>query len=218
MRVRVKICGIRKAGDAATAVRAGADALGFVFSPSPRRIAIVEARAVALEVPPFVATVAVLWNPVPQELAEVLRDFGPDVVQCEPEGFGREAAGARTGFLAVLHDGPDVLAQARALPRDAAVLLEAPGHGGRGVSADWGRAATVARERTLVLAGGLTPENVGDAIRAVRPYAVDVSSGVESSAGVKDPVRIARFLAEVRHAGDALDDGGGATWSRILGC
>jgi phosphoribosylanthranilate isomerase len=97
------------------------------------------------------------------------------------------------------------------------VLLEAPGRGGRGVPADWARAAAVARERTLVLAGGLTPENVGDAIRTVRPYAVDVSSGVESSAGVKDPARIARFVEEVRRAGEGLD-GGDATWSRVLGC
>jgi len=217
MRVRVKICGVRRAADVEAAVRCGADAIGFVFSPSPRHVAVHEAPALMALVPPFVTTVAVLWSPVPRELALVLEQVRPDAVQCEPDGFGRAAAGPRTRFLAVLHDGPDVLTEARALPRDAAVLLEAPGRGGRGVAPDWGRAAAVARERRLILAGGLTPENVGDAIRAVRPFAVDVSSGVESSPGIKDPARIARFIEAVARAGDTLERGG-ATWSSVLGC
>lgn len=215
--MRVKICGIRHAADAEAAVRSGADAVGFVLSTSPRRVSILEARALAAEVPPFVATVAVLSNPRPRELSEVLDDLRPDVVQCEPGHFDRPAGGARAGFLAVLHDGPELLAQARALPQGAAVLLEAPGRGGRGVAPDWARAASLARERTLVLAGGLTPENVGDAIRAVQPFAVDVSSGVESSPGTKDPARIARFIDAVHRAADGTD-GGGVSWSSVLGC
>jgi phosphoribosylanthranilate isomerase len=217
MRVRVKICGLRTAEAVTAAVRCGADALGFVFSTSPRRIAIPDARALAAEIPPFVARVAVLWNPDAQGVLRVCESFGPDVVQCEPDRHGAAPHLGRAAFLAVLHDGPDVAVHAHALPAGGAVLLDSAGQGGRGVAPDWRRAAAIARTRPLVLAGGLTPENVGGAIRTVCPYAVDVSSGVESSPGVKDPALIERFIEAVRRAGDATD-GGGVTWSSVLGC
>lgn len=217
MRVRVKICGLRTPEAVAAAVRSGADALGFVFSASPRRIAVPDARALAAEIPPFVARVAVLWNPDAEEVSRVCDTFLPDVVQCEPGDYGAAPHAGGAAFLAVLHDGPDVAARARALPAGAAVLLEAAGRGGRGVAPDWSRAAAIARTRPLVLAGGLTPANVGDAIRTVRPYAVDVSSGVESSPGVKDPGLIERFIEAVSRAGDTAN-GGGVTWSNVLGC
>jgi phosphoribosylanthranilate isomerase len=142
-------------------------------------------------------------------------------VQAEPgpcvTAAAIEACGAR--FLPVLHDGPALLrrrlpagigASARAAAGAAgdfgAVLLEARGRGGRGVAPDWARAARLARRVRLVLAGGLTPENVGAAIRRVRPYAVDVSSGVERAPGVKDTRLIRLFIAAVRSAALAIED------------
>ncbi len=214
----MKICGVREPDAVAAAVRAGADAVGFVFAPSPRRVGFAEARALAEEVPPLVARVAVLWKPLAKEVAEVLDAFQPDVLQCEPDPAGHPPPGARTGFLAVLHDGPDVLAEARALPPGTTVLLESAGRGGRGAAPDRTRAAALARERPVVLAGGLTPDNVAEAIHAVRPWGVDVSSGVESDPGRKDPRLIERFLEAVRRAGDGADGGGSGTWTPVLGC
>ena len=214
----MKICGVRDPDAIAAAVWGGADAVGFVFAPSPRRVTIGEARSLAERVPPLVARVAVLWRPLPEEVTEVLEGFAPDVLQCEPDHRGRPPRGARTGFLAVLHDGPDVLAQARTLPRDATVLLDASGRGGRGAPPDRTRAAALARERPLVLAGGLTPDNVAEVIGEVRPWAVDVSSGVESSPGRKDPDLIERFLEAVRRADGDRVAGRSGTWTTVLGC
>jgi phosphoribosylanthranilate isomerase len=104
----------------------------------------------------------------------------------------------------VVHDGDDLLA--RLPPGAGTLLLEAPGRGGRGVAPDWGRAAILAGRVRLVLAGGLTPENVGEAIRRVRPYGVDVASGVESAPGVKDRARMFRFVAAVRRAEADLEE------------
>jgi phosphoribosylanthranilate isomerase len=107
-------------------------------------------------------------------------------------------------MLPVFHDGPDVESQVdfflQSIGRRSAVLLEASGRGGRGVAPDWNRAAIMANRLRLVLAGGLTTDNVGDAIQQVQPYAVDVSSGVESSTGIKDSARIAEFVRSVREA------------------
>ena len=134
----------------------------------------------------------------------VLSVFRADVVQCEPSDEARTtaaAAGAR--FLPVLHDGPDLDRQLAAVdPRSAgpAAILEAAGKGGRGVRPNWERAAELAREFPLVLAGGLAPGNVADAIASVRPFGVDVSSGVEEARGRKDPVRIAAFVEAARSA------------------
>jgi phosphoribosylanthranilate isomerase len=214
----VKICGVREPDAIAAAVRGGADAVGFVFAPSPRRVTIAEARALAEQVPPFVARVAVLWRPLAQEVTEVLEGFAPDVLQCEPDHRGRPPRGARAGFLAVLHDGPDVLAQARVLPPGATVLIDSAGRGGRGAPPDRARAAALARERPLVLAGGLTPDNVAEVIHEVRPWAVDVSSGVETSPGRKDPALIERFLEAVRRADGDRAEGRSGTWATVLGC
>ena len=137
-------------------------------------------------------------TPIFDAARAAIEAIGPDLVQAEPSDDLERALDGRARLLPVLHDGPDLLTH---LPVGAAtVLLEAEGRGGRGVSPDRARAAALARRVRLVLAGGLTPENVGAAIAAVRPYAVDVSSGVESSPGVKDPRRIAAFIAAVRRA------------------
>ncbi len=204
-RVRVKICGVTTEAAVDAAIAAGADAIGFVLAAdSPRRLDLAAARRLMMRVPPFVARVAVLRHPSAAEARAAIETLRPDLLQAEPsEEMSREIdagapPGERARLLLVLHDGPDLLER---LPIDApAVLLEAAGRGGRGVAPDTTRAAAMARRVRLVLAGGLTPENVGAAIAAVRPFAVDVSSGVESSPGVKDPRRIAAFIAAVRRA------------------
>jgi phosphoribosylanthranilate isomerase len=193
VRVRVKICGITTREALLAAVDAGADAVGFVFADSPRRIEPGAARELAAGLSPFVTTVAVFRHPDPREVQEIVRLLRPGVVQCEPAAGLVEALGPGVRFLPVLHDGDGVEAQAAAVQADT-VLLEAAGRGGRGVAPDRERAARLAARMRLVLAGGLTAENVGDAIRGVRPFAVDVSSGVERAPGLKDPDMIRRFL------------------------
>jgi len=211
VRTRIKICGVRTPGAVRAAVDAGADAVGFVFAESPRRISPEEATRLAARLPPFVSRVAVFRHPDARELADALRRFPADLVQAEP---GPALAAARVGgarWLPVLHDGPELLAARpgrEVVPGEddgpGFALLEAAGRGGRGVRPDWERAAVLARRLRLVLAGGLTPENVGEAILRVRPWAVDVSSGVESEPGVKDPGRIEAFAAAVRRADDEI--------------
>jgi len=218
MRIRVKICGVTSAAAVDAAVDAGADAVGFVLAPSPRRLELDVAARLAARVPPFVARVAVLRHPDPATVRAVCAAIAPDFVQAEP-GPGVTAAllaACGAGFLPVLHDGPTLLrrrlpGETGAGPRGAgagvgAILLEARGRGGRGISPDWARAARLARRVRLVLAGGLTPGNVGAAIRQVGPYAVDVSSGVERAHRVKDARLIRRFIAAVRDAELAMEE------------
>ena len=204
MRTRVKICGIRRREDAMAAIGAGADALGFVFhAPSPRAIAPPEAAALARFLPPFVARVGLFVDAEESRVREVLAQVPLDLLQFhgqEPLAwcgrFGRP-------WMKAVRMGPDVdLAGEMAALAEAgacAVLVDAwhPAvAGGTGETFDWDRIPEN-RPLPLVLAGGLTPENVGEAIRRVRPYAVDVSSGVERSKGVKDPDRIRAFLQTV---------------------
>ena len=206
MRTRIKICGVRTPDAVRAAVNAGADAVGFVFSDSPRRVRPREAAGLATLLPPFVARVAVFRHPDPTEVAATLLLFPADLVQTEAGPALEAGAVDRARWLPVLHDGPGRLAGPDGSGDPAGTdgtgfaLLEAEGRGGRGVRPDWERAAALARRLRLVLAGGLTPENVEEAIRRVRPWAVDVSSGVESEPGVKDPDRIEAFAAAVRRA------------------
>lgn len=202
MRVRVKICGITSVDDVREAISAGADALGFVFAESPRRVDADVARQLFSYVPPFVTTVAVFRFPSSEEVKQVVSACRPDVVQTEPSSVVKSAVTASTRMLPVFHEGEDdwndVLKYANTNRENPGLLLEASGCGGRGVAPDWDVAAKLARATPLVLAGGLHPANVQDAIRHVRPCAVDVSSGVERSPGSKDPELIREFIAEVR--------------------
>ena len=214
MRVRVKICGITTAEAAEAASETGADAVGYVFADSPRRVRIEQARALSDRLGPFVTRVAVFRYPAPDEVRAVVRALRPEMVQSEPAGDLVGTMAGASELLAVFHDTPTLGSRVREyvgryLERckgRPAILLEAPGRGGRGIRPSWDRAAVVARDARLVLAGGLTPENVADAIRAVRPYAVDVSSGVEGRPGVKDPERIEAFMAAVRRAEAELNE------------
>lgn len=198
--MEVKICGVRDVRAATVAVEAGAAAIGLVFAESPRRIDPIAAGVIVSELPPDVAAVAVFRHPSRAAVLEVLEALPVDFVQAEPGPATRLAQEAGVRLLPVLHDGPDVV-DARAADGTGPVLLEAAGRGGRGVRPDWSRAAHLASRRPLVLAGGLRPENVAEAIRLVRPAAVDVSSGVESRPGVKSARRIRAFIREAQAAG-----------------
>jgi phosphoribosylanthranilate isomerase len=215
-RTRVKICGITRLADGLAAARAGADAVGFVFwAGSPRAVAAEQARAIAAALPPFVTVVALFVDPDPDLVCAVLAAVPVDLLQFH----GHEPAELCRGFgrpyvKAVPVDGkaPGAgLLECEARYADACGLLfDAPPAGGQpggtGRTFDWS-ALPAERSLPVVLSGGLTAANVGEAIRRVRPWAVDVSSGVEATGGdgrpirgVKDPARIAAFIEEVRNA------------------
>jgi phosphoribosylanthranilate isomerase len=198
----VKVCGVTTPEAAREICDAGVDALGCVFTESPRRVGIDAARAIAAVIPPFVTRVAVFRHPRPDEIEAVLAAFGPHLVQVEPDDRLPDLSRGASRYLPVFHDGDHVADEIErfvAGPSKAgSVHFEAAGRGGRGVAPDWDRAAAIARRVPMVLAGGLTPSNVRQAIRRVRPFAVDVSSGVESSPGVKDPDLVRQFVQNVR--------------------
>jgi phosphoribosylanthranilate isomerase len=194
--VFIKICGLRTRDAVQQAVAAGADALGFVFAESCRRVGVAEAAEITRDVPASVARVAVMREPSADEWREVADSFRPDWLQMEASHFGVIDVADGIVPLPVYRDTPQLDEQA--LTRSATALFEGV-QSGAGQVADWNRAARLARRTRLVLAGGLNPENVVAAIDAVRPWGVDVSSGVESSRGVKDNARIVAFIDAVRH-------------------
>jgi len=204
MRTRVKICGITRSEDADAAARAGADAIGLVFyPPSPRFLSLEWARQLASEVPPFVSTVALFVNPPAAEVYTVLERVRPAMLQFHGEEDHVFCAQFGVPYIKAcrVKPGVDLLEYLRPFSRAAAWLLDShvEEYGGVGESFDWSLAPAV-RERPLVLSGGLSPGNVAEAIRRVRPWGVDVSSGVESAKGIKDAAKIAAFVAEVRNA------------------
>lgn len=207
MITRVKICGITRPEDARAAATLGADAVGVVFYPaSPRAVTVEQARAVVEAVPPFVTTVALFMDPTEETVRSVLEQLRVDLLQFHGdespafcEGFGHRYIKA-----IAMGGGADAMGYASRYPSAAGYLLDSnePGRrGGTGEAFDWS-AAQVELGKPLVLAGGLTPDNVGDAIRQVRPFAVDVSSGVERQKGVKDVDKMTAFMNEVRSAQD----------------
>jgi phosphoribosylanthranilate isomerase len=199
--VFVKICGLSTPRAVSEAIHAGADAIGFVFAESPRQVTPKRAAQLCRDVSPAIIRVAVMRNPTLDEWRRVADEFAPDWLQTEAGDFARLDLPEGISRLPVFRDTPDL--DMAALRREELVLFEAA-ESGQGVQADWQRAADLVAgmgaDRQLVLAGGLTPENVGAAIATVRPWGVDVSSGVESRRGVKDPERIAAFMAAVREA------------------
>ena len=208
MRTRVKICGLASEAALEAALEAGADALGFVLAPSPRRVSLVRARELLARVPPGIERLAVFGRATGEEIAAALQlDF--DGIQAECAGSEIPALPERVFFLPVIRDGPGLsqrlggvrpslppLTDERSLR--GALALDGPLGGGRGIPVDEERARRVARSCRLVLAGGLAPENVAARLRAIRPFGVDTSSGVERERGLKDPERIRAFVAAVR--------------------
>lgn len=198
-----KVCGITRVEDARHAVEAGATALGFVFwSQSPRHVTPEAARAILDAMPGPVVGVGVFVNEAPGELRRAIEVSGVAMAQLHGDETPDLAATAGVPVLRAL--GLEAVAsEVSRWPDDTVWLLDAHDpvrRGGTGRRIDWPAAAAVARERRVVLAGGLTPENVAEAIATVRPIGVDVSSGVEVSPGVKDPELVSRFLANARAA------------------
>lgn len=205
-RVRVKLCGMTRIEDALGAARLGADAIGLVFADaSPRRVDATQAAAIAAAMPPFVARVALFLDQDADFVARTLAAVPVDLLQFH----GREDAGFCRAFgrpylkVVPMADVGDVGAFAARYPDAAGFLLDSHGAGaagGSGRTFDWARAvaAVAAIERPVLLAGGLRPENVHEAVTRVKPWAVDASSGVEASPGSKDHARMAAFIDEVR--------------------
>ena len=207
-RTRVKICGITDAAHARVAADAGADAIGLVFyRESPRYIAPRAAAAIAASLPPFVTAVGLFVNEPAESIEEILATVPLDLLQFQGDESAEFCARfARPHVRAVrMEAGTDLVECAVRFSRARALLLDAhvPGQrGGTGRTFDW---AGIPRDLPLplILSGGLTVQNVGRAVREVRPWAVDVSSGVERSRGVKDPAKIVEFIRSVR-----LEDAG----------
>jgi phosphoribosylanthranilate isomerase len=205
MSVKVKICGITRVEDAQAAVAAGADLLGFVFyDRSPRHVTLGEAAAIARTVPPHVVRVGLFVNAPAPDVAEAISACGLQLLQFhgdEPPEYCRQFP-AMTMKAFRMKDA-ETLGQLPEYATDA-WLLDAyvPGErGGTGHTFNWDLAvAAVKLGRPVFLAGGLTPENVAEAVRRVRPFAVDVSSGVEAAPGVKDAVRMRAFIAAAKAA------------------
>ena len=201
--VKVKICGITSLEDALTAVDAGADALGFVFYPqSPRHINPEQAADIIRKLPPFVQTVGLF---VDEELSIVnatADQCGLDVIQLHGEESPEYCDSVRRRVIKAFRV-KDITTLDSLLPYHVSgCLLDAwtpAAHGGTGQTFNWEIAAeAVKRGHRIVLAGGLTPDNVAEAVRRVNPFAVDVSSGVESSPGRKDADKIKKFIIQAR--------------------
>ena len=197
MSVWIKVCGITDAAAASVCGEAGVDAVGFVFADSPRRVSPAQAARIAASLPPSVARVAVFRRPRPYEVGRVRASFRPDLVQADrgwPTDPGEWEA------LPVFHESATVTGEIRSFVDDhpGALFLYEGARSGVGQRVDWARAAQIARLGPMVLAGGLTPDNVTEAVRTVRPHGVDVSSGVESRRGRKDPGRIRDFVSAAR--------------------
>lgn len=195
----IKICGITDSDTALAAARAGADAVGLVFSPSVRQVSIDRAAALLEAIPDGLQTVAVFREPDRRLAMAVLRRLAPDYLQSDQEDWESDLRGfqpnAGCRFLAVVRNRYPT-----GLPP---ICLFEGRQSGQGQLADWPLAARVAQQVPLVLAGGLTPANVAEAIREVRPYGVDVSSGVEERRGEKSSRLIEEFVRTARQAAAA---------------
>ena len=208
MKTRIKICGLTREEDVDAAVAAGADAIGFVFHPpSPRFVTPQRAAELARRIPPFVAVVGLFVNAPPETVLAGCDSLPISILQFhgdEDAAFCRQFARPYLRAARV-RPGLDLLEFARAFPDARGLLLDAfvEGYGGGGRVFDW---ALIPPELPgfLVLSGGLTAANVGEAIERVRPVAVDVSSGVETGKGIKDHLKIAAFVAAVRKADESL--------------
>ena len=194
----IKICGMTDEAAVAAAVQAGVDAIGFVFSPSPRQLQPQVAARLAAPARGRVLCIAVTRHPKQPLLDEIVRDFKPDGWQTDIGDLGILKVPRQLPILPVLRPGSPAL---ESPPRR--FLFEGP-VSGQGVTSDWREAATLATHSQLILAGGLRADNVASAIAAVRPFGVDVSSGVEALPGRKSPELIAAFVLAARAAHEQL--------------
>lgn len=205
MAVRIKICGITNEEDGLAAAKFGADALGFVFAPSPRRISVERAREIIKVLPPLVQTVGVFVNEDPEKVLSTAAACGLDILQFH----GDESAAYCSSFdrrvikAVRLQSRDDLDKLSKYVNVVDALLLDTyvPNKlGGTGITFDWTLAVKARRYGRIILAGGLNPENVAAAISMVKPYAVDASSGLEQSPGAKDHEKMAQFMREAIQA------------------
>jgi phosphoribosylanthranilate isomerase len=208
-RTRIKICGVSRPEDVEAAVDAGADAIGFVFhAPSPRHVSVAVAAALARRLPPFVTPVGLFVNASGVDIASACAEISNLVLQFHGDETPADCLAAGRPFLkaARVTPGVDLLDFARRFSAAQALLLDAhvEGWGGSGKVFDWSLVPRAVPHR-LVLSGGLHAANVAAGIQALRPWAVDVSSGVESSRGVKDAAAIRAFCDAVREADSRID-------------
>ena len=207
--VRSKICGITRMEDALAAVEAGADAIGFVFyAKSPRAVTVQQARAIIAGLPPFVTTVGLFVNASACELNETLDAVPLDLLQFHGDESPEECAGYHRPYIKALRvkAGDDIAASCAAYAGASGILLDAYVEGipgGTGEAFDWSLIPQ-GLSKPIILAGGLCAENVAQAIAQVRPYAVDVSGGVEQGKGIKDSAKIRAFMQAVRSSSGAM--------------
>lgn len=210
MRTRIKICGITRRQDAADAVRSGADAIGLVFyKPSPRAVSAQQAADLVTTLPPFVSVVGLFVNAHRSEIEQVLATTRIDLLQFHGDETPEECGGFHKPFIKAIRmrEGIDLYQERRRYGNASGLLLDTYHKGtpgGTGDSFDWNRIPAAITD-SIVLAGGLTPDNVERAIRTVRPYAVDVSGGVERDKGIKDGAKIAAFIRGVKRADNQSD-------------
>ncbi len=205
---RIKFCGMTRREDVIAAADVGAGAVGFIFWPSsPRAVTPEQAQALVRIVPPFLATVGVFVDQPAADVQRIAEFVGLSTVQLH----GRETPDYAAGFegqgrhviKAIGEQDEDLAGAAARWPEKIVLLVDGidpQRRGGTGTRADWSAAAALARARRVILAGGLRPDNVGEAVAQVQPYAVDVSSGVESKPGIKDHARMRAFADAVRSA------------------
>ncbi|NTV95508.1 MAG: phosphoribosylanthranilate isomerase [Thiobacillus sp.] len=204
MRTRIKICGITRVEDGLAAARLGADAIGLVFAEkSPRRVEVARAAEIVHALPPFVASVALFVNPDPAQVEAVLAEVRPSLLQFHGEESAAFCRAFSVPWLKAIRVRPetDLLQCATDFADAAGLLLDAyapDAHGGTGHRFDWSL-IPAGLPLPVLLAGGLDPGNVAEAVRSVRPWAVDVSSGVEAAKGIKDVAKVAAFIEEVEN-------------------
>jgi phosphoribosylanthranilate isomerase len=201
--VRVKICGITTAEDAVFAAEMGADALGFVFAPSPRRVSLDDALEIAGFLPPFVKTVGVFADSDIEEVIFFRNRLRLNLVQLSGSESDEYIRALGSGVIKTVHVSngtkPNLMVN-----ESATILLDSASDdlkGGTGKVIDWDALAEASIRRPFILAGGLTPENISIAVAKVKPYAVDVSSGVETKPGRKDHDKIRSFIQRAKSAG-----------------
>lgn len=197
MHIVVKICGLTTVDTVKCAVEAGADAIGFVFAESPRQVTVAQANDLSNAIPPGITRVAVMHHPTTMQWEEVVKVFRPDWLQTDAEDFANIELSESIWRIPVYRDIVDL--DLAAIGKEKLALFEAA-TSGAGERADWNTAARLSMTSRIILAGGLDPDNVGEAIRHVQPWGVDVSSGVEHGRGQKDPGRITAFVQAVREA------------------
>ncbi len=201
--VRVKICGITRVEDALAAAKAGADAIGLVFyAKSPRAVDIEQARAILAALPPFVTTVGLFVDAERSELERILASVPLDLLQFHGDESVQQCEAFGRPYIKALRvkAGDDIAAQVARYPSAQGILLDAYVEGvpgGTGEAFDWSLIPQTL-SKPLILAGGLRPDNVAEAVSRVRPYAVDVSGGVEASKGVKDVEKVGAFIRAAR--------------------